>query len=139
MKSKKFIFLFLGLLLLLTLSGCNDIFKSYSITYYVDGDKVSLEPAYYFPGREVKLPTSEDLPAIPNLEFSGWYDNAEYEGEIITVIAAAEASDKVFYGKYSSTGTVDPDQPSNPDPEQPGNPDPEQPDTPVDPEEPEQP
>ena len=134
MKSKKFIFLFLGLLLLLTLSGCNDIFKSYSITYYVDGDKVSLEPAYYFPGREVKLPTSEDLPAIPNLEFSGWYDNAEYEGEIITVIAAAEASDKVFYGKYSSTGTVDPEQPGNPDPEQP-----EQPDTPVDPEEPNQP
>ncbi|GHU39322.1 hypothetical protein FACS1894193_06520 [Bacilli bacterium] len=70
---------------------------NFTITYYINGDKMTgLDPDGYITGvKTTYLPT----PTFTNDNFSGWYDNDTYTGDVITSIAKEATGDKVFYGK----------------------------------------
>ncbi len=41
-----------------------------------------------------------------NATFMGWYDNAQYEGNVVTQIDSAAKGDKEFWAKLQRTFTV---------------------------------
>ena len=81
-------------------NGGSGVTKNFTITYYINGDKVTnLSLVYsYVAGdqaTELKTPTYEAE------DFSGWYDNEVCTGKVITSLAKDATGDKVFYGKIT--------------------------------------
>lgn len=78
--------------------------NKYDIIYYLNDEKIVLEPNTYTKGEGVTL-------AIPSIEddeiFSGWYDNPYFDGNIISSISKTDEGDKTYYGKIE-TKKVDP-------------------------------
>ncbi len=76
---------------------------TYAIEYHVyRGTLPEDAPSSYKWGNdEIILPT----PTRSGFVFDGWFDNAEFEGEAITVIPADSHEDKAFYAKWLSTNT----------------------------------
>ncbi len=73
---------------------------NYSITYYVDGEVYSVDDKYSTYNIETGL---DALPAAPEKEgytFKGWYENAAFEGDAVTVILAGSTGAKTFYAKW---------------------------------------
>lgn len=98
----------LGLTLLIT--ACNlpnpNVGKTYQITYYVENEVVEHKPSEYVAGEGVELlPYLEVSDVYIGGTFSGWYDNPEYVGEVITSISKTTFGDKTFYGKWETTST----------------------------------
>ena len=55
-------------------------------------------PTTYRGGQIVELP---QLSMANGLEFLGWYDNADFNGEVITTINNTDTGNKVFYAKWA--------------------------------------
>ncbi|MDR0425761.1 MAG: InlB B-repeat-containing protein [Clostridiales bacterium] len=73
-------------------------FSTYSITYNnMDGaQNASENPAAVDSDREVTL----HAPAKDGFEFLGWYDNAAFSGDAVTVISIGAAADVNLYAKW---------------------------------------
>ncbi len=72
-------------------------FKSY-IDKMCDATSIAVEiPATYKVGDEVSLPT---VKLSSGLDFLGWYDNPEFNGEPVTKITSSDLGNKVFYAKW---------------------------------------
>ena len=89
----------LFIIYLLFISGCffNEKSTTYSITFYIDGIVENYELTSYEEGKQILLPVVENK---ENYYFSGWFDNINYTGDIITEISAHDTGNKIFYGKY---------------------------------------
>ncbi|GHU37460.1 hypothetical protein FACS1894193_03440 [Bacilli bacterium] len=79
-------------------NGGSEVTKNFTITYYINGVKVTnLSLVYgYVAGEQA---TDLKTPTYEAEDFSGWYDNDTYTGNVITSIAKEATGDKVFYGK----------------------------------------
>ena len=86
---KKIVFLLLFLLTIL-FSACFTP-KEYSITYYLDGEIVELEPNKYEVGLETKLPE------VDSQYFNGWYTNKDLNGNKYILIDSDKRGDLTFY------------------------------------------
>ncbi|SFZ74737.1 LPXTG-motif cell wall anchor domain-containing protein/Listeria/Bacterioides repeat-containing protein [Lactococcus chungangensis CAU 28 = DSM 22330] len=73
--------------------------NNFTITYYINDKEVKGEkykPDGYIAGvKTTYLPIPTDVTEI----FSGWYDNKDCTGDVITSIAKDDKGDKTFYGK----------------------------------------
>jgi len=73
--------------------------NNFTITYYINDKEVKGEkykPDGYIAGvNTTYLPIPTDVTEI----FSGWYDNKDCTGDVITSIAKDDKGDKTFYGK----------------------------------------
>lgn len=98
MKNK--IWIVLTIISILVLASCTPTTntKTHSITYYLDGEEVRLEPNQYEEGKALELPTPRIEPGSKK-EFSGWYLNENYTGKTITKIDETQTKDIVLYGK----------------------------------------
>ncbi|MDO4515125.1 MAG: InlB B-repeat-containing protein, partial [Lachnospiraceae bacterium] len=56
----------------------------------------------YFDGKEVSLPTENDI-TYEGHKFKGWYDNEALTGSPVTKISSTDTGDKVFYAKWEHT------------------------------------
>ena len=56
----------------------------------------------YFDGKEVSLPTENDI-TFEGHKFKGWYDNEAFTGSPVTKISSTDTGDKVFYAKWEHT------------------------------------
>ena len=90
------IFLF-SLVLVFGLISCQQVpqTKVYNIEYYIDGEKVELLPNSYLEGQHLILPMPE---LEEGLEFNGWYDNEDLNGEKIIKLTN-QASDLKLYAE----------------------------------------
>ncbi|GAX46457.1 InlB B-repeat-containing protein [Lactococcus reticulitermitis] len=79
-------------------NGGSEVTNNFTITYYINGVKVTnLSLVYgYVAGEQA---TDLKTPTYEAEDFSGWYDNDTYTGDVITSIAKGATGDKVFYGK----------------------------------------
>jgi uncharacterized repeat protein (TIGR02543 family) len=68
---------------------------SYKIVYNTNCE-IDLNDEYYYPGTEKVLPTM----SLYKLDFVGWYDNVNFEGNPITQIGANESGAKVYYARW---------------------------------------
>lgn len=75
---------------------------TYSIEYYVNGQKVDLTPATYVKGSTVTLPS---VPITGVETFSGWYDNENLSGIAYTILDENSIGNKVFYGETTKIST----------------------------------
>ena len=82
---------------------------TYNVTYY-DGENIidALAENYgtYTFGEGLTLPTGQDIEDYYqklHYTFVGWYDNAEFEGDVIQEISAEDYGNKVFYSKWEPT------------------------------------
>ena len=72
-------------------------FNSY-LTQMCNATKINLNvPETYKLGEEVELP---GLTIATGLQFLGWYDNPEFNGNPITKIASTDSGHKTFYAKW---------------------------------------
>ena len=72
--------------------------QKYNINYVsLYGDLTNVVE-YYDGTSDVELPVLYDS----KLKFVGWYDNSEYNGEVISKIAKGETGDKTFYAKWDT-------------------------------------
>ncbi|MCQ2568208.1 MAG: InlB B-repeat-containing protein, partial [Alphaproteobacteria bacterium] len=83
--------------------------ETYNVTYY-DGENIigALAENYgtYTFGEGLTLPTGQDIKDYYqklHYTFVGWYDNAEFEGDVIQEISAEDYGNKVFYSKWEPT------------------------------------
>ena len=72
---------------------------SYNIVYMDGETTLDLTPATYTIEDAVTLPT----PVKTGYDFGGWYDNAEFTGDVVTGIALGSIEDKTFYAKWTAT------------------------------------
>ena len=87
-------YFFVILLFVIFLTGCSISESSYSITYYIDGLQVILQPDSYKNGETVELP----IPRVKEgKEFDGWYLYDDYFGTQLTSIEN-RIGDIVLYG-----------------------------------------
>lgn len=71
--------------------------ETYTISYFVDGKGETLNPATYYYGDSIILPQ----PTKDGYKFSGWYENEDYTGLVVTTISETEIGNKQFYGKFT--------------------------------------
>lgn len=71
--------------------------EAYTISYFVDGKGETLTPATYNYGDSITLPQ----PTKDGYKFSGWYENEDYTGLVVTTISETEIGNKQFYGKFT--------------------------------------
>lgn len=91
-------YIYLLLIPLLFLFGCYiSPTYEYSISFYLDGIKLDMEPKGYNTGDEFNLPIVK--PSNSNLEFDGWYDNDSYTGEKITKVNSFDTGNKKFFAR----------------------------------------
>jgi uncharacterized repeat protein (TIGR02543 family) len=72
----------------------------YNITYHLDGGTNSAENATnytYYVGSTLSNPTKTGF------TFEGWYDNASFTGEVVTVISSTTSGDITLYAKWVAT------------------------------------
>lgn len=90
---KKIINFLLLVLLTFGLASCINISQQFSIEYYVDGEKVELQPNSYYFGQYIVLST----PSIKeNESFNGWYNNIELTGDKITYLYNTQENIKLY-------------------------------------------
>lgn len=92
---------FLTCIMMMVMVGCTTTHpttKTHTITYYVDGEVIELEPNIYEEGEEMVLPTPLIAPGSQQ-SFDGWYLNKNYIGEKIKAIDKSMTKDIVVYGK----------------------------------------
>ena len=70
-----------------------------------NGGTVTGEFASYSYGTALALPTAEQI-TKDSSTFIGWYDNAEFEGEAVTEIAADETGNKEYFARWKLNGTT---------------------------------
>ena len=77
----------------------------YTITYDTNGgtcaDNACDDATYTIESGDVTLPTDDKL-SKDGYVFAGWYDNAELNGEPVTVIEQGSTGDKTFYAKWDA-------------------------------------
>lgn len=98
---KKRMMMLCALVCTMCLTGCYVTIpkvETYTISYYVNGQKENIEPSTYEKGEEVQLGTYLIEPG-KNISFSGWYDNEECIGKTYSHIATTDTGNKTFYGK----------------------------------------
>lgn len=98
---KKRMMMLWALVCTVCLTGCyvtTPPVETYTISYYVNGQKEDIEPSTYQKGEEVKLGEYLIAPG-QQVSFSGWYDNAAYTGKTYTHIDSTDTGDKTYYGK----------------------------------------
>ena len=77
----------------------------YTITYDTNGgtcaDNACDSATYTIESDDITLPTADKL-SMDGYVFAGWYDNAELNGEPVTVIEQGSTGDKTFYAKWDA-------------------------------------
>ncbi|MDD5777766.1 MAG: InlB B-repeat-containing protein, partial [Treponema sp.] len=79
----------------------------YSIAYELNGG--SFSDAKTVPGSYTRKSSVIELPknvVKPNYQFSGWYEQSDFSGEVQTVIPSNSSGDKTFYAKWIPTNTI---------------------------------
>ncbi|MCR5070839.1 MAG: hypothetical protein K6A62_02780, partial [Bacteroidales bacterium] len=70
---------------------------TYSITYYLKGVEVELEPSTYTATNALTM-----LPEYPNGYYVSWYTNDQFTGEKQLAISYGSYGDKEFWAKTNS-------------------------------------
>ena len=83
----------------------NSIPQTYTVMLNTNGGTVTGEFASYSYGTALALPTAEQI-TKDSSTFIGWYDNAEFEGEAVTEIAADETGNKEYFARWKLNGTT---------------------------------
>ena len=91
-----------GLVLVLGLAASCGPKKNatYKINYVLNGGVLGSAPTEYTEDNKVSLPT----PTKEGETFAGWYDNAAFNGAVISEIAKGSTGDKTFYAKWEVGG-----------------------------------
>ena len=72
-------------------------FKSY-LTNMCNATQIAVEvPTLYEPGEEIELP---NVSLENGLNFLGWYDNENFDGQPITKIDSTDSGNKTFFAKW---------------------------------------
>ncbi|MDE6356058.1 MAG: InlB B-repeat-containing protein [Clostridia bacterium] len=75
--------------------------QTYTVTLNLNGGKLSQNLTSYKKGTGATLPA----PTRDNYQFGGWYDNAEFNGTLITQISSTDTGNKEFWAKWTPTAT----------------------------------
>ena len=77
-----------------------DTIAKYTITYNTDGGQINDDnyPRKYYAGEGVALPSDVTK---DNYYFTGWYDNAEFNGEPVTSITASDNGNKEYWAQWT--------------------------------------
>ena len=78
----------------------------YSITYELNGG--SFSDAKTAQGSYTRKSSVIELPKVvrQNYQFSGWYEQSDFSGEVQTVIPSNSSGNKTFYAKWIPTNTI---------------------------------
>ena len=76
--------------------------KTYKVTLVLNGGLLKTDENIesYTEGKAVNLP----VPEKGNYLFLGWYENADFSGDVVTKISENSTGDKVFYAKWTEEG-----------------------------------
>ena len=77
----------------------------YTITFHSNGGSIPMNLVYTVEDEDIELPTAEEM-TKDNHTFAGWYNNAELEGDAVTVVAAGSTGNKEFWAKWTLNGYV---------------------------------
>ena len=80
-----------------TYTACRDI---HNVTYELEGgtNHVNNKPIY----SESNLPQTLYNPTKEGYTFAGWYDNLDFNGDVIIEIPVGSISDKTYYAKWTA-------------------------------------
>lgn len=103
---RKYLYLVFILVIGMFLVSCNndedEVRTSFKITYFIEKTEISLTPQKYEFIDETILPEYFKEDHL----FVGWYENANFTGEVVTVIPRGSTGDKIFYGKVLSANKL---------------------------------
>lgn len=71
--------------------------KEYVIRYYIEGELTEWEPNKYFSTEETEL----YIPEQTGYTFDGWYNNADYSGEIVNSIPEGSVGAMDLFGRWT--------------------------------------
>ena len=81
----------------------NSLAERYTVTFHTfDGDAATYFDSYISGFKKILPATVEK----ENTTFIGWYDNADFEGNVVTQIDSLATGDKEFWAKLQKTFTV---------------------------------
>ena len=69
---------------------------TYTIKYVVNGGNSIADGSYTVNDPDITLP----IPVRDGYAFKGWYENADFIGEKVTVLDTSDAEDKTYYAKW---------------------------------------
>ena len=70
--------------------------QTYTITYVENGGVEIPDGSYTANDADITLP----IPLRADYAFKGWYEEADFSGEAVTVLDTADAEDKTYYAKW---------------------------------------
>lgn len=104
-KSSKFLkiicILAVVLLVSVTAVACNKDPETFTLTFTAEG--LEIAPIVAEEGSTITPP---EAPSKEGFEFVGWYDNAEFEGEPITLPTVMPGRNVNYYAKFESLGSL---------------------------------
>ena len=72
---------------------------TYTITFNLNGGTMTSQLNSYDGSADITLPT----PKKSGSDFAGWYEKADFSGNVVTKIAKGSTGNKVFYAKWTAS------------------------------------